>query len=705
MEDFLVGVGQLQLKDLDFDTGRDRIAKAVDHLARVLSTSCRPDDKENQIPVVVLPEELQDVLSISGVSMQDLVRSCAPFPKLQPRRRVQCIHGRQRYEAAMQIHGPDMWWTTRIFCLPDGSDVTRLLRREVDQYFHQTAPSDGDIFRKVRTYDEANRHEDVDEWRGRLSKGKRTALRSIELRPRLLGKLDQLRCFPGLWEGFHLGLMERHLALHATEEMLHYLQHIYEVWDRITLHSSSAQEATDTATVLNLELRAPATSANDATSVRQLMGSGIIFNRISEPALRSRLQEEILEIRVLIPSLQTFHANMRYLGIGIMILREFILDDLDGRSVFTAMRDCWENQGHLAVENGEGEFSQVAHHPTAELAYYQVLLAALRDFPRLSTTPPRCERGPRRVEAGVDDASVARFMRGAHKHGFRSQKIAEVLTRVAPRALTASTARDSDLAESSRKRRCGRPFANSFESFAVQLFLPKCIARYSREQHPSALFVQVDIVNAFLGIPQISAPLIRHLSAPSETHLRMPDSASMGMPLPTISNLTLAHMPDSTSSETPNIDMQDIHDSMDTSSAALHPPQTGFVPESILSARQILTSEGRLPNSDQRRYGVFLQERTALEPPTTSTSSDGLARTLVMPSPTASTASSARTLIRPEDLHMWARMVSPDYSENHERELPFRRRSMPQSLHYTDYPSSAHSNGEESTRTIFSPYH
>lgn len=73
-------------------------------------------------------------------------------------------------------------------------------------------------------------------WRLRLSNCKQVALGAVERCQSVLDKLDQLRVFLGLWDGLQLGNIQKNLALHATDELLRYLQYIYNVWDRLTLH-------------------------------------------------------------------------------------------------------------------------------------------------------------------------------------------------------------------------------------------------------------------------------------------------------------------------------------------------------------------------------------------------------------------------------------------------------------------------------------
>lgn len=314
--------------------------------------------------------------------------------------------------------GPEAWWTVRLFCIPADSNVTTCLSKETDQYSFQTPPSDGDIFCRIREYQEAGRLEQSQHWRLRLSRGKKMALRAIELRPALLAHLDKLRAFPGLWDGFQLGCIERHLALHATEEMLCYLRHIDKTWQQITLGNQELSNAADMATVKGLELRAPAVSRVDAVVVRDLMRSGVLFSRVADPTLRIRLQDSVLRIRCIIPSIATFHENMKNLSIGMHILQDYLLDGLRHTTVYQAMRERWAAPGRCLIEYDEGMYREVTHRaPTADLAYRQVFLAALRHFPELSNIPPRCERGQKKTMAGPRKARIEMFLQGAQRQG------------------------------------------------------------------------------------------------------------------------------------------------------------------------------------------------------------------------------------------------------------------------------------------------
>lgn len=84
--------------------------------------------------------------------------------------------------------------------------------------------------------------------------------------------IDRLQRFPGLWQGLQLGSISRHLASYAHEEMIQYLQHINDIWHKVTLEDFEVQRALDAKTVQNLELRVPACST-DQTMIKEMMES------------------------------------------------------------------------------------------------------------------------------------------------------------------------------------------------------------------------------------------------------------------------------------------------------------------------------------------------------------------------------------------------------------------------------------------------
>ncbi|KAJ0123526.1 hypothetical protein J7T55_011991 [Diaporthe amygdali] len=514
---FFIGTAQVQVKNLFFDSSsREKIERACEQLAAVFEDGCNPFADDNRIPVALFPEELAIVLRESMVSMQDLVSPQNPNLKLYPSNGIRCVHGRQRFETAIRVKGPEYWWGIRIYCIPRGSEIWRLLYNEVDQYYYQTQPTDGEVFLKVRQYMEAGEPQWAARSRKKLSPCKQTALKAIEAKGELLEKLDQLRRFPGLWDDFNLGNIEKYLALHIMDEILHHLQHIYDFWARVTLYEPQIQEATSRWTVKTLELRAPGCKT-DREAVRQFMGAGLLFERVSQPAKRQKIQQEIFSMpRLIIPSFRTFRENMNWLTVGVQILKDEIIDKAGKRTVQQAMRDCWKPPERCLVEVGRDDYIEIPVPPVFELAYRQVLVAALRGFPNLSSVfAPRREKGQKRRTAGIDDAHLAAFLRGAQKQGFQSAKIRTGLLRTRganpKQDSVESRGEDPGHVGARLERRCGRPFANTYAFLESRLFITNLLTLdESPMDYPSSLFVQRDFLRSFFASESPWSPTAPH---------------------------------------------------------------------------------------------------------------------------------------------------------------------------------------------------
>lgn len=134
MDEFLVGSCQLQLSSLRFISGREPNETAIKQLTELFRLSCDP--QQHRIPVVVSPEELQVVLEESAVTIGNIAGHHTSLPKLSPSGKLRYIHGRQRFEAAILINGPYIWWGVQLYCIPSENSFRQLLPKMVDQYFY-----------------------------------------------------------------------------------------------------------------------------------------------------------------------------------------------------------------------------------------------------------------------------------------------------------------------------------------------------------------------------------------------------------------------------------------------------------------------------------------------------------------------------------------------------------------------------------------
>ena len=507
-ESYELGYAQIQLRNLTFPFARDKELAAVDCLAAIFKERCDPDAMENQIPVFVSPSELVHILTQTpGIELETLAHGQPPFPRLKPTGDVRCLHGRQRYEAAMRNFGPEKWWSVRIFRIPEGSDPEILLLRHIDQSSHQMKLSDGDVFRHVFACRRMRQRENENYWHLHLSKDKKGALKRILEDEVMSELLYELTDYPGLRNGWQLGNIDKHFADRCPEEIYNYLRHIKETWRKITLNNSDVRLATDNETVKELTLLCPSASYADNDKVRLLMRSGKLFGSISDSHLRGQIEQQLLGIGVVIPSIETFHGNMKYLRVGMRILRDHLLD---GRplgkheTVAQAMQEIWQPRETL-IEHAEHQFYPITCSPSFSLAFQALFISALRNFPHLSAERPIVQHGIQPIHAGTDESTLKRFLLHAQAQGFNSSTIESKLRSISTTTLlpVPSQSFPCKSQESVVKRRCGRPLTCSYRYIANNLFLPRMLRENEICLYPSTMFVQCDFMRSFFaGFPK-----------------------------------------------------------------------------------------------------------------------------------------------------------------------------------------------------------
>ncbi|KID66228.1 hypothetical protein MBR_09439, partial [Metarhizium brunneum ARSEF 3297] len=398
-ESYELGYAQIQLRNLTFPFARDKELAAVDCLAAIFKERCDPDAMENQIPVFVSPSELALILTQTpGIELETLAHGQPPFPRLKPTGNVRCLHGRQRYEAAMRNFGPEKWWSVRIFRIPEGSDPEILLLRHIDHSSHQMKLSDGDVFRHVFACRRMRQRENENYWHLHLSKDKKGALKRILEDEVMSELLYELTDYPGLRNGWQLGNIDKHFADRCPEEIYNYLRHIKETWRKITLNNSDVRMATDNETVKELTLLCPSASYADNDKVRLLMRSGKLFGSISDSHLRGQIEQQLLGIGVVIPSIETFHGNMKYLRVDQdTILRAHDLH-LSSTSTPAASVEIQQQSAITDLEGLDVSYSQLGSDSA-------VISAAQSALNRRRMRQPQSESPPSILVPDVQQAS------------------------------------------------------------------------------------------------------------------------------------------------------------------------------------------------------------------------------------------------------------------------------------------------------------
>ncbi len=439
------------------------------------------------------------------------------FPKLKTPSVVQCLHGRQRYEVAINSKslGPDAWWSVKIYCLPEGADPYKLLSHETDQIHYETKHSAGEV--ALNMYQYRDQLERRDAFRLELTRNMWKGYRQLK-NSGLLSRFNQLMDFTGHWSGFQLGSIERELTSHFFEEMKHCIDEIFHAWDRMTLKRPEVRAAVDPMTVEGLQRLAPRASIADRERVKVGMRTRVLFSTMTDPEVRAEIEAAILQEKGVIWSIKTFHENINYLMIAATIIKTLVIEELGKDSIYEALSKIWyrNRATETHVEVGEENFRRLPGPPRLSVDYKQLVIAALRLFPFISSFSPRT-RGdyvsnvsiwPERCKSSTDRVNLremylAIFLRKVQRFNFNTRKVEQRLETLCNTVSVEPYGIESDLdvpdlEEPDLKHRSGRPFVQSYNSVKRRLFLPQLISEQTA-MYPTTLWIQSDMIGSFLG--------------------------------------------------------------------------------------------------------------------------------------------------------------------------------------------------------------
>ena len=415
--------------------------------------------------------------------------------------------GRHRIEAAKNLD-PSSWWTVSLscVCLADIHSIQTVNER-TEQYQHEALDSDGHIYSKLREH--TGKEVDFFEWHERLSKTKQDVFQSINCRRAIADTLDKLIHLPGVINFLQLGSFKNIFYYRLDEELLAGLQYTYAEWSKLTCASQFMQKAIDRDTAVILEGLAPTASRADLQRIQMAFETGQVFQSVTEPQQRLELQNRVQSTPSMIPSLRSLQSNMLYLSIAADIIWRLILSQeirqgarKERKSLRETLRSCWVASAPY-VEVQEGEFRPAQGPPSFNLSYNQLILAALRQFPCLSKSEPKIEKGIKPLMS-ADASCVALFHRRAMLLGFRTPAATRGAAVQAPPFhavpwIAAQEMHGFDEAKFLHQvdRRWGRPHARAFQIIQTAAFLPTIAQRTARPRI-HVLYAFQDMLKVFL---------------------------------------------------------------------------------------------------------------------------------------------------------------------------------------------------------------
>lgn len=370
--------------------------------------------------------------------------------------------------------------------------------------------------------------ERIDGWLARLQTSNSVKeVQSLYARQKFNAAFARLAKIPAFGPSMLVGNIRVLMGLKCDEEIVHYLNYVYSTWSFFLGADETAMARVDRSTVEQLQSRSPANCREDRGLLEPLIEQGVILRTFDRES-RQTIWDRLLTHRRLIPSLQTFFEDLKYLR------------DLD-RCIRRLIRPARLQTVRQALRYAFARDPAGVHG--FDQAYRRLWLYAMRHLEDLrpgSVLLESCERvDPRRKTLYLEHG----FAREARSLGFESPEIDalletdpdrieihEMMVRTRPpslfiwpddqtvkdyiehsalflaqtqpkKALTDQpTLIEPGSGESDLKRRCGRPYSRAFEQSARFLTLEHVHMAESIEIGGlSTFFIRRDVYLSFFG--------------------------------------------------------------------------------------------------------------------------------------------------------------------------------------------------------------
>ena len=380
-----------------------------------------------------------------------------------------------------------------------------------------------------------NRVTVAQEWMNRLSGPKQKNLIALFKHEDIVLAMDELMVFPGYWDELQLGNWAKHLAANINELVIHCWTHLKNIATAIMYGHEDKHHLLSLGDIQVLQYRSPLQS-QDRDFICTAIKNRVLLPDMPEPA-RSQIKENILSLKHSIPSIRTFHENMKYITIGAKILEKHIemrakftathLIRQSPRSLLQNLRRDWNGESLVEINHGQTKKLNCLSEPSA-LATMQLFIAALRYFPFLCSEAPLRDRDKTHwMPAAMDDRYVHLLCRIAKALGFDNKKIRQGCLGNLPEA--------AQFAGSDRmlKKRWagGKPSRMVFENLYNTSFLSKLFPGIPDHMDEDLATLR-GILISFFNVPSFAAPTQEN-SQDEEMSVPVPEGAQANVAVAT----------------------------------------------------------------------------------------------------------------------------------------------------------------------------
>ena len=224
---------------------------------------------------------------------------------------ISCLHGMHRVAAAKNfiVKNAEKWWYVNVYQGLTNNQREELIRGSI----YQAEYPDGVILRGLL------KGEDL--WAGTVHSTKERVILTLKRQEDVWIALKNLVPFEGFWaRQLDIGNLAGLSSIAGVkQELLNYINAIYSFWERLPEGSH------DVETIYKLNLLCPQVPV-DRIQIHEMYKSNQLFQKIDDQDQREKALQTVLSSKcVMIPTLWSLFANLRYLGEYLSINREFLL--------------------------------------------------------------------------------------------------------------------------------------------------------------------------------------------------------------------------------------------------------------------------------------------------------------------------------------------------------------------------------------------
>ncbi|RYP14048.1 hypothetical protein DL767_010445 [Monosporascus sp. MG133] len=518
------GNAKIALDQLEFDSNEEPDEKKISHLQRVFKgVGCDRLNPNNFISGNISADVLQASLQQSNRNVADLRSLEPPDLRLPAGQRVHCLSGRHRVIALRKYNPAATWWPVKLYV-----DLSPEARRALaEEFANEGKYSDGEIVVNILGYPEHS--VDANQWWARLDKSKPRILKKILRHRELAPAFRKALQIPGLRPALLLATWNK--IFHCVEEVIHYLQLIYNTWVGI-MGSEAALQFVDNDAVQELELRVPGISYCDERHAEYQIQKQTIFKAVTDNGQRELILQNLKQVGYLIPSIHTLQQDFKYLRPCTYVMRKLISgrDQIPVTVQTTAFQAFGADEGlsfnrearfltnlkllylhimqNVCQLSGQGPLKDSDDGEDYELlpydarAWHELAVRAKElgfssdEILRLYNTDPDREvaikalydaRPPRLYDYGPNFESIVHKLVKA----FKSAKPVE--SNMPPAELT------SHVGGERVARRCGRVYSDTYDKDRYSITLENITRKVRKNTDITSLFARRSVFHAFWG--------------------------------------------------------------------------------------------------------------------------------------------------------------------------------------------------------------